>query len=116
MVQRWETYPFGALLVLSLFAFFLPGSSLPEGPPVSDKLEHAAIFFALAVSGRFAGFRTKPLLLGLLGYAVASELLQALLPIRRHGDVRDVLADAVGVLAGLAFVALLLAVLDRERG
>lgn len=115
MVQRWETYPFGAFLVLSMFAFFLPAPALPSGPPVSDKFEHFAIFFLLAVTGRFAGHRTEALLVGLLGYAVVSEVLQAVLPIRRSGDPMDALADAVGVVLGLAAWRLLVGLLDRRK-
>lgn len=100
-VQRWEAYPFGATVVLSLFAFFLPGPSLPEGPPVSDKLEHAGIFLALVLTGRFAGYAARPLAYGLAAYAVASELLQAVLPIHRTGDLGDLLADAAGIALGL---------------
>jgi VanZ family protein len=113
--QRWESYPFGGFLVLSLFAFFLPAPTMPSGPPVSDKFEHAAIFFLLAVTGRFAGHRTDALLIGLLGYAVVSEVLQAVLPVGRSGDPADAFADAVGVVLGLGAWWLLVALLDRRK-
>lgn len=100
-LQRWEAYPFAGFFVLSLFAFFTPGPDLPQGPDVSDKLAHASIFVALALTGRFAGYAAAPLGVGLVGYAAVSEVLQATLPISRTGDWHDVLADGVGVLVGL---------------
>ena len=101
-MSRWERYPFGGVLVLSMFSFFTPGPDLPQGPDVSDKLEHAAIFMALALTGRLAGIRPGRLLAVLLAYAVATEVLQAVLPINRDGDWRDALADMIGVLIVLA--------------
>ena len=107
MNQRWEAYPFGGLFALSLVAFLLPGPALPPGPDVSDKVEHAAIFLALALAGRFAGWAEDRLLVGLFGYAVLTELLQGVLPIRRDADWHDVLADTIGLLIGLLVVRLL---------
>ena len=43
-----------------------------------------------------------PLLGGLAAYAAVTEILQAVLPIDRHGDLRDLVADVTGVLVGLA--------------
>ena len=43
-----------------------------------------------------------PLLGGLTAYAAATEVLQGLLPINRHADPRDLVADVAGVLVGLA--------------
>ncbi len=106
MGQRWEVYPFGGVLLLSLLAFFTPGPDLPAGPDISDKAEHAAIFVVLALTGRLAGLGAGRLGAGLVGYAVVSEVLQAVLPIHRDGDWHDVVADVVGVGVGLALVAL----------
>lgn len=116
---RWERYPFGGVLVLSALSFFTPGQDLPAGPDISDKIEHAAIFVALAVTGRLAGVRSDRLGVALLGYAVVSEILQAALPINRDGDWRDALADVTGLLLGLLAVRLLLGLgsaVVRARG
>jgi hypothetical protein len=118
-MSRWEAYPFGGVLLLSAVSFFTPGPDLPQGPAVSDKVEHAAIFVALALTGRFAGIRPARLLVGLLGYAVLSEVLQAVLPIHRDGDWRDAVADGIGVVTGLAAVrlaAVAFAAAARARG
>ncbi len=95
------------LLVVSLVMFLMPA---PEPSPATpdDKLVHALTFAALALSGLWARVPPVPLGLGLLGYAVLTETLQALLPIERHGDALDALADAVGVVVVLG-AALLLA-------
>jgi hypothetical protein len=85
------------LLVVSLVMFLAPA---PESSPATpdDKVVHALTFATLAMSGLWARVPLVPLGLGLLGYAVLTETLQALLPIERHGDALDAVADAVGVL------------------
>ncbi len=97
---------FATVVVLSLVVLFTPGSGVPTDVPVSDKLIHFLLFAALALSGRWAGLRVVPLLIGLVAYAGSSEVLQSILPIQRDGDVRDALADSAGVLTGLLVVFL----------
>jgi hypothetical protein len=92
---------FAGLLLVSLVMFLLPAENLSPNAP-NDKVTHLLTFAALALSGRWAGVPLLPLLGGLTAYAAATEVLQALLPINRHGDVRDLAADVAGVLAGLA--------------
>jgi len=91
---------FAGLLGISLVMFLLPGDDLSASAP-NDKLVHGLTFVALAVAGRWAGIRPVRLGLGLAAYAVVTEILQAVLPIDRHGDVRDFLADAMGIVLGL---------------
>ena len=100
------------LLVVSLVMFLAPA---PESSPAApdDKLVHALTFATLAVSGLWARVPVVPLGLGLLGYAVLTETLQALLPIERHGDALDAAADAVGVV--LVLGAALLVASRRRR-
>ena len=100
------------LLVVSLVMFLAPA---PESSPAApdDKLVHALTFATLAVSGLWARVPVVPLGLGLLGYAVLTETLQALLPIERHGDALDAAADAVGVV--LVLGAALLVARRRRR-
>jgi hypothetical protein len=95
------------LLVVSLVMFLAPA---PESSPATpdDKVVHALTFATLALSGLWARVPLVPLGLGLLGYAVLTETLQAVLPIERHGDALDALADAVGVVLVVG-VALLVA-------
>ena len=94
--------PFGCAVLLSLVVFFAPGSSVPGGIELNDKVVHAALFFVLAVTGVVAGLPLRALAFGLMLYAGLSEVLQAVLPIDRDGSVFDALADLIGAAAGLA--------------
>lgn len=97
--------PFVLAVLLSLGVLFTPASGVPTAPPGTDKLVHLAVFALLAVTGRAAGIRMWPLLFGLAGYAAGSEVLQAVLPIGRSGDVLDGLVDVAGAVLGLALYA-----------
>ncbi|MCV2491962.1 VanZ family protein [Geodermatophilus sp. YIM 151500] len=89
-------------VLVSLAVLFAPGGGVPPTPPGVDKVVHAALFAALAISGRWAGVgpRTAGVLLVL--YAAVSEVGQALSPLERSGSVVDWLADLAGLLLGLA--------------
>lgn len=100
MRERLARPVFMGLLGLSLAIFLTPGRDVPTGGP-NDKVVHLLIFVALAVAGRWAQLRWLPLLIGLSAYAALSEVLQAVLPIQRDGDVADLLADVSGVVLGL---------------
>jgi membrane associated rhomboid family serine protease len=97
---------FAAVVVVSLVVLFSPGSTVPRETLVSDKVVHLALFAALAVTGRLARVRVVGLAVGLVVYAGGSEVLQALLPIARDGDVLDAVADVSGVVVGLLVFAL----------
>ena len=87
-----------------IVACLLPGSDLPK-IPVSDKLEHALAFAVLAASAVQLFRRGAPLLVvggGLLALGIGIELAQHLLTTSRLMEPGDVLADAVGIAAGLA--------------
>jgi VanZ family protein len=93
--------PFVVVLLISFYALFSPASGVPFLPPGVDKLGHFALFAALAWTGRRAGIPVVGLALGLLGYAVGSEILQAVLPLNRDGDVWDGLTDLSGAGIGM---------------
>ena len=111
MTPRLARPVFAGLLGISLVMFLLPGDDVSSAP--NDKLVHALTFVALAVAGSWAGIRPVPLGLGLAAYAVATEVLQAVLPIDRHGDPRDFLADATGIVIGLLLSRLAVLVAHR---
>lgn len=92
---------FAALLLVTTVMLLVPGEDLTSNAP-NDKVSHLVTFAVLALSGRWARVRPVPLAAGLTAYAAATELLQALLPVNRHGDPRDLLADVAGMLVGLA--------------
>ena len=105
---------FAILLAVSLVMFLTPRDDVPQGGP-DDKVVHALIFVVLAVAGRWAAVPWVSLGIGLAAYAASTEILQAVLPIQREGDVRDLVADLAGVAVGLllSWVAVLL---SRRRG
>ncbi len=93
---------FALVVVVSLGVLFAPADDVPAALPGVDKLVHAALFAALAASGRWAGGRPALLAVGLAGYGAVSEVLQAVTPLSRTGSLADLLADLVGVALGLA--------------
>lgn len=92
--------PFAVVVLISWVVLFTPASGVPSAPPWTDKVIHLLLFGALAATGSVAGFRARPLLVGLVCYAVISEVLQAVLPIGRDGDVLDAAVDLLGGLGG----------------
>ena len=77
----------------------------PQVFDIWDKAQHAAGFAVLALLGRLAYPKALTrLMLGLLSYGAAIEIAQAATG-WRSGDVQDWLADAIGVVAGLALCA-----------
>ena len=82
----------------------LPALGLP-GPPGSDKVGHFLAYFTLTAWAvwTFRARRTHLLAaLALVGLGVAMEFAQARLTQVRLGDVRDALANTLGVAAGLS--------------
>ena len=92
-------------VAISLIILFTPASGVPSAPPGTDKVVHFALFLALACTGRAARIPALPLAAGLFGYAALSEVLQAVLPLGRTGDVLDGLVDVLGALVGLLVIA-----------
>jgi VanZ family protein len=98
--------PFVVAALLSVIVLFTPESGVPSSPPGTDKVVHCLLFALLAFTGLPAVGRR--VLLGLVGYAALSEVLQALIvPLHRSGDVLDALTDVVGIGLGWAVFTLL---------
>ena len=68
-LTRWA---FAVVVVLSLVVLFSPGSDVPTGLPINDKVVHGTLFAALAFTGWWAALRVRLLAFGLAAYAVAS--------------------------------------------
>ena len=82
----------------------LPSRDLPA-LQVSDKLEHALAFALLAGSAVQLFERWRALLLvglGLLALGIGIEFAQALFTTTRAMEAADVVADAIGIVAGLS--------------
>ena len=89
-----------ALVVVCL----VPVAELPR-VPVSDKLEHALAFALLASSAVQLFVRGRPLAMvaaGLLALGVGIEFAQALFTSTRAMELADVVADAIGIGAGMS--------------
>ena len=87
--------------MLSLYVLFWPS---PAGAgvtlPGADKLVHAVLFLLLAGTAALRFGAGARVLAVVLAYAVASEVVQAVLLAERSGDDWDVLADGVGAVVG----------------
>jgi len=114
-MRVWRGIPFVVAFAVSAYSFFTPGPDLTHAVTIWDKLGHALTFAALALTGRYAGWRARALGLGLFGYAVLTEILQAVLPIQRDGDWHDVLADSIGIGCGLLVSTLVVLAVRRLR-
>lgn len=101
--RRWARAGFALAVLLSLVVLFTPSSHVPH-VDANDKLIHAGLFALLALTGLLAGAAPWLLLVLLVAYAGLSEVLQAVLPINRDGDVHDALADSVGILVATLLV------------
>jgi hypothetical protein len=101
-------YALGTVLTLIIVVLSLvPQKDLPA-LRVSDKIEHATAFAALAVwfGGLLAQRYYAWLALALLGLGSAIEVAQGLMGLGRMADARDLIADGWGIAFGLTLCAL----------
>ncbi|MED5622019.1 VanZ family protein [Ideonella sp. BN130291] len=94
-------------VLLALLVCVVAYLALTPEPPSDmatgwDKVKHMMAFSTLAVCAQFSGLRTRwPLMLamaGLLAFGGAIEVIQP--EVGRNAEWADLLADAVGILAG----------------
>ncbi len=85
----------------SLVVLFAPGPDVPPSPAGMDKVVHGTLFAALAVTGSWAGIRSRWLGAALVVYAGLSELIQMVPALDRDGSFGDFAADVAGGLLGL---------------
>ena len=105
--RLWKAAFWALLVIVSWLAFAPhPPSAIDTG---WDKLNHALAFGALALSGRFGFPGSRLRVLGiaaaLLAFGLAIEAIQSFIP-SRSADLKDVLADLVGIAFGLLAAAL----------
>lgn len=102
--------PAALWLLLVTAALLMPHIPAPPGGIVGlDKGVHFVLFLVLALLWKRAwGARpgaSRRVLAAGLAYGALTEALQYLLPIGRSAELLDLLADAAGLLAGLAAAA-----------
>lgn len=92
---RLGLYALAALILLGLCV--VPMEALPD-PGTGDRFEHLAAWFVLTVTGFVLGPRRQVAIPAFaLAYGGLIEIAQAAMPYGRHGDLRDLAADAMGV-------------------
>lgn len=103
-----------ALAAAILFVMcVLPSEDLPNSG-AGDRIEHTAAWLVLTLSGYLlAPNRLWAIPAFAVTYGVAMEILQAMAPTGRHGDLMDLAADVLGV--GLAMVLVSAVRLFRAR-
>ncbi|GLK53096.1 VanZ family protein [Maricaulis virginensis] len=109
MTLRWAARIVLAVAVVVITDLALqPAPDLPGSLLGSDKIEHAAAFLALTVLARMAWPRLSGWLIAffLLAYGFGIELAQDALDAGRVASLADLIADAVGILAGFALIRL----------
>ncbi len=102
---RWAIVAFSVIVLAWLTQ--APSEDLPT-VNLWDKIEHALAFLALALlyGLLFPKARLRAAVAALVLGAVV-EVLQAVLPFGRDAEALDLLADAIGVAAGLILLRLL---------
>jgi VanZ family protein len=110
--MKWKIWPqrilrnpalaWGCTLLIAVLCL-MPSERLVVAQQLNDKVEHLLAFGALAFVWRGAGRARQWVALSLVLYGLAIEMAQGMLPasFHRSADVRDALADALGVLLGL---------------
>lgn len=95
----------GLLLVAVVAQFlvlYLPRVSSPSTGLPLDKVVHFGVFAAVGALGVLAGVPMRWLVGLLVLQAIASELIQWLVLPNRSGDLGDLVADLLGIAAGVA--------------
>lgn len=103
---RWLWLSLGIAMVLVIAVVCLmPMSQLPS-VSVSDKLEHLLAFGALAFwFGSIVVRRDLPWVgVAAVAFGGLIEIAQSMMGLGRQAEILDLVADAVGVLLGLALV------------
>lgn len=93
----------GWLLVTTAFVVCLiPGRELPN-VGISDKWEHSILYAGLAIwfGGLYARSRYWVIALALFSMGVIIEVAQGTMHLGRTGDVRDVIANSIGIVIGV---------------
>ncbi len=91
----------------AIIVSLLPGEKLPP-TGVSDKIEHAFAYMLLSVwfTGIYPRTRYPVIALALFAMGLLIEWCQGAMDLGRHSDLRDVLANSIGIAVGLTLSVL----------
>lgn len=100
----------GWIAVAAALCLSLMPSRMLEGDTLNDKFEHSAGFALLTLwfCGIYPRSRYWAIALSLLGMGIVIEILQGAMHWGRHEDIRDVWADAGGIVVGVVLSLTLL--------
>jgi VanZ family protein len=90
------------LVVLAFVGSIVPVRELPGALP-SDKLQHIAAYALLALwfAGIYPRSRYVVIGIGLFLMGIVVEWAQGAMQLGRQSDLRDVIANSIGIVAGL---------------
>lgn len=90
------------LILIAIVVCLLPGKSLPN-TGINDKLEHSLLYCGLTVwfAGLYSRSQYWMIAVGLFLMGGGIELAQGAMHLGRMADVRDVVANTAGIIAGL---------------
>jgi VanZ family protein len=91
-----------ALIIAAVIVSLLPGQSLPQ-TGVSDKVEHTVAYMLLTLwfTGVYPRSSYFKIGLGMFLLGVAIEIAQGAMPFGREADIRDVVANSLGIALGI---------------
>ncbi|MBA4795558.1 hypothetical protein [Phenylobacterium sp.] len=92
---------FVLLLAAVIYLSIAPGEATPTAGLFWDKAQHAIAYAVLGLAGLAAFGGRWPVLVALLAVSGGLEIAQALTPFGRQGDLRDLAANAGGLLLAL---------------
>ena len=100
---RWWLVFGWAWIIIAIVVCLLPGRALPPTTLVSDKFEHFLLYGFLMVwfAGLYPRARYVMIAVALLLMGIAIEMAQGAMNLGRTADVRDVIANSIGVGIGL---------------
>jgi VanZ family protein len=90
-------------VALTIVVCLVPNDRLPQPPDLSDKSEHVIAYLLLSVwfGGIYERGRYWAIAAGLLVFGILIEIAQGAMGLGRSADVHDVIADSIGIVAGL---------------
>jgi VanZ family protein len=91
------------LIVLAVVASIVPIQRLPQPPGINDKVEHLTAYALLSLwfAGIYPRSRYVLIAIGLFAMGAAIEWLQHAMHLGRQADLKDVIANSIGICAGL---------------